>query len=259
MRYLKKYKLFEASWYDIKDHIDVLSDMSMYLWDKEFNVQVADEIISREHQCIVVNIVKKGSNKFTYTEIKQELLEMVGYMDREGWEILNMEFTHIAAGPLYCKLDGDKLVSAVSEEEIDYQFHQLIVKFVEKDITQFEEDKAFISDTLLELQDRGFKIRIGHDGIARSFSITEPMPIFIIDSFKFRVGGRVYFKFSDVKDELLQIKSYLGDRWFKCGVLFEGDPNRIEIHIDEKDYDNLDDWFQTSTTAIVNLAVFFNI
>jgi hypothetical protein len=179
-------------------------------------------------------------------------------MDREGWEILNMEFTHIAAGPLYCKLDGDKLVT-ISGEEIDYQFDQLLVKFVEKDITQFEEDKAFISDTLLELQDRGFKIRIGHDGIARSFSITEPMPIFIIDSFKFRVGGRVYFKFSDVKDELLQIKSYLGDRWFKCGVLFEGDPNRIEVYIDEKDYDNLDDWFQTSTTAIVNLAVFFNI
>ena len=219
MRYLRTYKLFEASWYDIKDHIDVLSDMSMDLWDKEFNVQVADEIISREHQCIVVNIVKKGSNKFTYTEIKQELLEMVGYMDREGWEILNMEFTHISAGPLYCKLDGDKLVN-MSGEEIDYQFDQLLVKFVEKDIktnesteedihtkmkklktyqifnesqiniTQFEEDKAFISDTLLELQDRGFKIRIGHDGIARSFSITEPMPIFIIDSFKFRVGGR---------------------------------------------------------------------
>ena len=137
MRYLKTYKLFEANWYDIKDHIDVLSDMSMYLWDKEFNVQVADEIISREHQCIVVNIVKKGSNKFTYTEIKQELLEMVGYMDREGWEILNMEFTHIAAGPLYCKLDGDKLVT-ISGEEIDYQFDQLLVKFVEKDIKTYE-------------------------------------------------------------------------------------------------------------------------
>ena len=140
MRYLKTYKLFEASWYDIKDHIKVLSDMSMDLWDKEFNVQVADEIISREHQCIVVNIVKKGSKKFTYPEIKEELLEMVGYMDREGWEILNMEFTRgryntrdLPAGPLYCKLDGDKLVN-ISGEEIDYQFDQLIVKFVEKDI-----------------------------------------------------------------------------------------------------------------------------
>lgn len=129
----KKPKLLESNWYDIKDHLDVLSDMSLDLWDKGFNVQVADEIISREYQCIVVNIVKKGSNKFTYTEIKQELLEMVGYMDREGWEILNMEYSHIAVGPLYCKLDGDKLVN-MSGEEIDYQFDQLLVKFVEKDM-----------------------------------------------------------------------------------------------------------------------------
>jgi len=181
----KKSKLLESNWYDIKDHIDVLSDMSMYLWDKEFNVQVADEIISREHQCIVVNIVKKGSNKFTYTEIKQELLEMVGYMDREGWEILNMEFTHIAAGPLYCKLDGDKLVT-ISGEEIDYQFDQLIVKFVEKDIKtneSTEEDihrermiKKYgleeieecdgvirnISDMALEVEDLGITVLVGY-------------------------------------------------------------------------------------------------
>jgi hypothetical protein len=129
----KKSKLLESNWYEMKDHIKVLSDMSLPLWDKDFNVQVADEIISREHQCIVVNIVKKGSKKFTYTEIKEELLEMVGYMDIEGWEILNMEYSHIAAGPLYCKLDGDKLVNMFGEE-IDYQFDQLIVKFVEKDI-----------------------------------------------------------------------------------------------------------------------------
>ena len=122
---------------------------------------------------------------------------------------------------------------------------------------QFEEDKSFISDTLLELQDRGFRIRIGHDGIARSFSITEPMPIFIIDSFK-RVGGRVYFTFSDVKDELLQIKSYLGDRWFKCGVIFEGNPERFSIDINEETYDNLDIDFNTEESGIVNLAVFFN-
>ena len=123
---------------------------------------------------------------------------------------------------------------------------------------QFEEDKSFISDTLLELQDRGFRIRIGHDGIARSFSLTEPMPIFIIDSFK-RVGGRVYFTFSDVKDELLQIKSYLGDRWFKCGVIFEGNPERFSIDINEETYDNLDIDFNTEESGIVNLAVFFNI
>lgn len=116
----------------------------------------------------------------------------------------------------------------------------------------FEEDKNFISDTLLELEDKGYKVKISPDGISNNISIDEPTPYFIIQSDK-------YFKFSDVKEEILQIKSYLGDRWFKCGVVFEGDPIRIEIYIDEKGYDHLDDWFQTSTTAIVNLAVFFNI
>ena len=188
----KKSKLLESNWYDIKDHIKVLSDMSLALWDKGFNVQVADEIISREHQCIVVNIVKKGSNKFTYPEIKQELLEMVGYMDREGWEILNMEFTHIAAGPvmvetmvIYCKLDGDKLVN-ISGEEIDYQFDQLIVKFVEREVKKnesTEEDihremmiKKYgleeieecddvirnISDMALEVEDLGITVLVGY-------------------------------------------------------------------------------------------------
>ena len=198
MRYLRTYKLFESSWYDIKDHIDVLSDMSMDLWDKEFNVQVADEIISREHQCIVVNIVKKGSNKFTYPEIKQELLEMVGYMDREGWEILNMEFTHIAAGPLYCKLDGDKLVN-MSGEEIDYQFDQLIVKFVEnkevktnesteedihremmimkygiQEIVECDEVIRNISDMALEVEDLGITVLVGYSPM--TYMSAEPTP-----------------------------------------------------------------------------------
>ena len=119
-------------------------------------------------------------------------------------------------------------------------------------ILQFEEDNAFISDTLLELQDRGFFYTISNNGLSQDIGIYRHTPYFII-------AEHNRFKFSDVKDELLQIKSYLDDRWFKCGVVFENDPKRIEVYIDEKDYDHLDDWFQTSTTAIVNLAVFFNI
>jgi hypothetical protein len=128
-------------------------------------------------------------------------------------------------------------------------------------ITQFEEDKAFISDTLLELQDRGFFYTISNNGLSKDIGISEHTPYFIIAGSPDRRGYTEHnrFKFSDVKDELLQIKSYLDDRWFKCGVVFENDPKRIEVYIDEKDYDHLDDWFQTSTTAIVNLAVFFNI
>ena len=121
-------------------------------------------------------------------------------------------------------------------------------------IAQFEEDKSFISDTLLELQDRGFFYSISNKGLSTDIGIYERTPYLIISRFDTK-----RFKFSDMKDELLQIKSYLDERWFKCGVVFENDPERIEVYIDEKDYDNLDDWFQTSTTAIVNLALFFNI
>jgi hypothetical protein len=127
-------------------------------------------------------------------------------------------------------------------------------------IIQFEEDKSFISDTLLELQDRGFFYSISNNGLSKDIGISEHTPYFIIAEHSCINGNwSDRFKFSDVKDELLQIKSYLDDRWFKCGVVFENDPKRIEVYIDEKDYDHLDDWFQTSTTAIVNLAVFFNI
>lgn len=129
---------------------------------------------------------------------------------------------------------------------------------------QLQEDSNFISDTCLELDEMGFKtsgartqtnkLNVVQFGKSPVLKINETTPYFIIG----HPVGR-YFKFSEIKDELLQIKSYLGDRWIKCGVLFESEVERIEVFIDEKDYDQLDDWFQTSTTGIVNLVVFFNI
>lgn len=192
MRYLKTYKLFESNWYEMRDHINVLSDMSLALWDKEFNVQVSDEIISREHQCIVVNIIKKGDmsnrvmNRFTFPVIKEELLEMVDYMDREGWEVLNMEANNLSSGYFYCYLEGDKLLTLHTDREITEKFDQLIVKFVEKEIKtneSTEEDihrelmiKKYgveeieecdevirnISDMALEVEDLGITVLVGY-------------------------------------------------------------------------------------------------
>lgn len=124
-------------------------------------------------------------------------------------------------------------------------------------IEQLEEDKNFISDTLLELKDKEFRINVEHNvnsiigkAFIDSLSITEPMSILIIGAPK-----NSQFQFSDVKDELLQIKSYLDDRWYKCGVMFNSET--IDVLIDEKDYDNLDD--KNSAGGIFYLAVFFNI
>ena len=218
----KKSKLLESNWYEMKDHIDVLSDMSLPLWDKDFNVQVADEIISREHQCIVVNIVKKGSNKFTYPEIKQELLEIVGYMDREGWEILNMEFTHIAVGPLYCHLYGDKLVSSRSGEEIDYQFDQLIVKFVEKkevktyeSFGQNDEPIKILNDICLELSDEDYSFSIQD---LKGSGIFNPDRISVSVAGKPNVGDEWRYKpftYDDVRDVFERMIEYMNSEDFE--------------------------------------------
>jgi hypothetical protein len=120
----------------------------------------------------------------------------------------------------------------------------------------FDDDKNFIRDVLLELEDKGFSIQIRPDGMNGILMITEPTPYFIITLDTFRIKT---FTFSDVKDELLTIKSYLEDRWITCGVLFSSDLHRTRVDIDEKDYDLLDNWFDTEDEGIVNLAVFFNI
>jgi len=119
----------------------------------------------------------------------------------------------------------------------------------------FDEDKRFIEDVLLELEDKGFSVQIRPDGMNGILMITEPTPYFIIGV---RPDIRT-FTFSDVKDELLTIKSYLEDRWITCGALFSSNLHRTRVDVDEKDYDLLDDWFDTKDEGIINLAVFFNI
>lgn len=139
------------------------------------------------------------------------------------------------------------LESNYSDDELSkFLRSSLIVN--QNQIDQFREDKAFIKDTFLELEDKEFMISFGISMLS-SLKIKNPTPYFVI-------SYRDNFKFSDVKDEILQIKSYLDERWLKCGVVFENYPDRTEVNIDEEDYDQLDDHFQS---GIINLAVFFNI
>jgi len=215
MKYLKSYKLFESNWYDIKDHLNVLADMSLPLWDRDFNVQVADEIISREHQCVVVNIVKKGSTKFTFSVIKEELLEMVDYMDSEGWEVLNIaKLVKRRDGYFYCYLEGDKLLALHTDREITEEFDQLIVKFVEKgevktnesteedvhremmikkygeeEIEESDEVIRNIIDMALEVEDLGITVLVEYSPMTyMSFDSTPKISVSVIADEKLFAG-----------------------------------------------------------------------
>ena len=61
MKYIKTYEsmadLAGDSYLKRQERLRVLSDMSLELWDENFNVQVSSEVLSRDDKYIVVNIV----------------------------------------------------------------------------------------------------------------------------------------------------------------------------------------------------------
>lgn len=154
MRHLKTYRIFESKFDELMDHIKVLSDMALPLDDKDFDVSIFEDRFREDsyQSYIVVDVVKKGSrsdnNKFTFQVIKEELMEMVDYMDKEGWKILNIEVSILS--PLTpsssnlvkhfnCYLYGSKLMKPEitldynrSKKEVTEEIDQLIVKFIEK-------------------------------------------------------------------------------------------------------------------------------
>jgi 3-phosphoglycerate kinase len=73
-----------------------------------------------------------------------------------------------------------------------------------------------------------------------------------------QLGG----EFVDIKDPLLRLREFIGESWISCSVLFQNSSDRIDIDINEKDYDKLDQWFgsdESHSTGILDIYIFFNI
>lgn len=140
MKYLKKYEsmsdLAGDSYLKRQERLRVLEDMSLELWDSNFNVQVSSEVLSRDDKYIVVNIVKRGSNKFDYTEIKDVFLSMISYMESEGYSIKSIEVSDISSSNLIkYKLVDEVLLTDMAgiyiPRELNRSIGQLIIKFKE--------------------------------------------------------------------------------------------------------------------------------
>ena len=140
MKYLKTYEsmsdLAGDSYLRRQERLRVLSDMSLELWDDNFNVQVSSEVLSRDDKYIVVNISKRGSNKFDYTEIKDVFLSMISYMESEGYSIKSIEVSDISSSNLIkYKLVDEVLFTDMAgiyiPRELNRSIQQLIIKFKE--------------------------------------------------------------------------------------------------------------------------------
>jgi hypothetical protein len=123
--------------------------------------------------------------------------------------------------------------------------------------SDFEEIKSTLKDLCLDLTDEYYRIMIAANSVLKSpnWSLYPGRPRYILG-----ISKEVeYFNFSDIKDVILNVKDYLGDKYMGCGVVFVGDPNRIKIDINFEDYDQLDQMFTTDEAPIVNLVIYFNI
>ena len=136
MKYIKTYEsisdLASNSYHRRQEHMRTLEDMSLELWDESFNVQVSSEVLSRDDKYIIVNIVKRGSNRFDYSEIKDTFLSMISYMESEGHSISIEVSGEYVANLIPVELEGEELYLKYKPEQmVNYPIGQLIIKFQE--------------------------------------------------------------------------------------------------------------------------------
>ena len=125
-----------------QERLRILEDMSLELWDENFNVQVSSEVLSRVDKYIKVTIQKKsepsplgayGAPRFDYNKIKDTLLSMVSYMESEGYSIRDIEVSSKYVHNLIpVQLKEEELyLKFKPEEKMNYLIGQLIIKFKE--------------------------------------------------------------------------------------------------------------------------------
>jgi len=147
MKHLKKY--FESmadlagdSYNKRQECLRTLEDMSLDLWDENFNVQVGSEVLSRDDKYIKVNIHKKsepsplgmyGAPRFDYNKIKDTLLSMVSYMESEGYSIRDIEVSDkYVHNTIPVELKEEELYLKYKPEvKVNYPIGQLVIKFKE--------------------------------------------------------------------------------------------------------------------------------
>lgn len=125
-----------------QERLRTLEDMSLELWDENFNVQVSSEVLSRDDKYIKVTVQKKsepsplgayGASRFDYNKIKDTLLSMVSYMESEGYSIRDIEVSSKYVHNLIpVQLKEEELyLKFKPEEKMNYLIGQLIIKFKE--------------------------------------------------------------------------------------------------------------------------------
>jgi len=123
-----------------QEHLRTLEDMSLELWDENFNVQVfsyddfkGDIKVTMQKKSEPSPLGMYGAPRFDYNKIKDTLLSMVSYMESEGYSIREIEVSGKYSHNLIpVELKDEKLYLKYRPEQmVDYSIGQLVIKFKE--------------------------------------------------------------------------------------------------------------------------------
>ena len=143
MKHLIKYKLFSEARSD-RDSVKVipylkqleiaefLRDLSLELWDDNFNVQVSHTALRNADDIVfTVNIVKRGEKRFLYESVKEVVRSMQNYMESEGFIVSQIEVCD-PAGWYGATLKEGELLNKIFGEEINHLIGSLVINFCKK-------------------------------------------------------------------------------------------------------------------------------
>ncbi len=123
-----------------QERLRTLEDMSLELWDENFNVQVfsyddfkGDIKVTMQKKSEPSPLGMYGAPRFDYNKIKDTLLSMVSYMESEGYSIREIEVSDRYVHNLIpVQLKEEELyLKFKPEEKMNYLIGQLIIKFKE--------------------------------------------------------------------------------------------------------------------------------
>lgn len=143
MKHLIKYKLFSEarsereltqtiSYIKQLEIAEFLRDLSLELWDDNFNVQVSHTALRNADDIVfTVNIVKRGDKRFLFDNVKEVVKSMQNYIESEGFIVSQVEVCDAAGWHGAILKDGD-LLSKIFGEEINHLIGVLTINFSKK-------------------------------------------------------------------------------------------------------------------------------
>lgn len=241
--------LLEASDLGYKTKVDTYSSSGQII---QFDTSIYNEEVEQSLDFYSLNdCLERIIDYFKQTKMFHNPTAHISYYDEDsdelknktvGWK--NIDSNH----PTYDYIKDLRVYGVKLKFRLKYHLYesnQNEVNYIYSDI----------KDIFYELKDDGYLVSIkrGTEKPINVLGSWTPFVSYVLISQS--IDSTEYMKFSDIKYELLRLKEYLDGRWLKVGVVFVGDSERIEVDINEEDYDNLDQWFG----EISNLAIFFNI